>query len=73
MDGDTRAARRIRLHEQLVRRRRNSNALDELLVRMYGEEAAAEYGIHLEREPVPYAAGGMDLGWRPREYAGRSL
>ena len=50
MSNETRAERRIRLHHQLVRRRRISNALDQLLVAMYGDAAAAEYGYY-DRRP----------------------
>lgn len=45
MSTKTRAERRRQLHHQLVRRRRYSNALDDLLIVMYGAEAAREYGI----------------------------
>lgn len=51
-------SRRIRLHNQLVRRRRISNALDDLC------------GVDRGRLPEPYGSAGMDLDWRQRERAG---
>ena len=51
-------------------RRRASRELDLICIRLYGEEAAAEYGIRRPtRAPEPYAAGGMDLDIAGRERA----
>jgi len=55
---DRNATRRVRLHHVFVRRRRWSRELDHLC------------GIDRSRKPVPYAAGGMTLGYLERDRAG---
>lgn len=51
-----------RINNEITNRRRASRALDEHLIRMYGPEEAAAYGIHARRV-VDAAEIFTDITW----------